>query len=252
MKFSSIRLVRILVGALSLCLFLWIWHVGSEAYGSFILPSPIDTWNKLYDIIQTEKLQSALIDSSRRAFISFLITVVFGTTLGIIAGLNPLLSAAIKPLVTLCLGIPPVAWIILALIWFGLGDGTPIFTVVISTFPILFSNAWSGMVSRDKKFDRLASVLGLAAWQRVIYITLPHLATYVFPAAILALAAAWKVTIMAEVLSATGGLGDQLAATRHTLDTAGTLALISIMTGILLIVQWSLLEPLRKRIEQWR
>lgn len=239
-------------GVTALVLFIAAWSWGAAIYGGFVLPTPAQTAARLVEMISNQQLGVALWDSARRAFIGFALALLAGTVLGVVAGLSKILRSAFKPLVIICMGVPPIAWIVLALLWFGMGDGTPVFTVFISTFPLLFVNALAGMSTQDARLQALAQVLELKPWQRLMDMTLPHLAAYIFPAAMLALASAWKVTIMAELLSASGGLGDALAATRNTLDTAGTLALMGAMTAILIAMEFCVLEPVRKRVERWR
>lgn len=249
---SATRLRHYLIGSATFMLFFALWFWAAYSYGSLILPSPLQTLERLIELLHTQNIRGALLDSGRRAFSGFALSLFAGTALGILAGLSHAMRSALKPLVIICMGIPPIAWIVLALIWFGLGDGTPIFTVFISTFPLLFTNSLAGMSTQDPHLKEMCRVFGLNRWQTMCDVVLPHLAAYIFPGAMIALASAWKVTIMAELFSASGGLGDQLAASRNTLDTSGTLALISIMTGILLIFQFCILEPVRRRIERWR
>ncbi len=241
-----------LAGVMAFVVFFALWFWASQRYGSLVMPSPLETAHRLGEMLLDPKVRDALLDSARRAFTGFMLALSAGTILGMLAGLSQTARSIFKPMVTICMGIPPIAWIVLALIWFGMGDGTPIFTVCIATFPLLFINTLAGMTTRDQHLRDMCFVFGLSRWQSMRDVVLPHLAAYIFPGAMLALASAWKVTIMAELFSASGGLGDQLAASRNTLDTSGTLALVVIMTGILLVFQFFILDPLRRKVEKWR
>ncbi|MDR1530468.1 MAG: ABC transporter permease [Burkholderiales bacterium] len=251
-KILYLRLRHYFVATITFAIFFALWFWASRNYGNLILPSPLETSSRLIEMLQTQNVRDALLDSGRRAFSGFALALFTGTLLGILAGLSQFMRSALSPLVIICMGIPPIAWIVLALIWFGLGDGTPIFTVCISTFPLLFTNALAGMTTQDPQLRDMYRVFKLSRWQVLCDVVLPHLVAYIFPGAMIALASAWKVTIMAELLSTSGGLGDQLAVSRNTLDVAGTLALVTIMTSILLIFQFFILEPTRRRIERWR
>ncbi|MBP0651715.1 ABC transporter permease subunit, partial [Mycobacterium tuberculosis] len=77
---------------------------------------------------------------------------------------------------------------------------------------------------------------------------LPHMLSYVFPALATALATAWKVAVMAEVLAGAGGIGDGLARARAEVDTAATMAWILVIVALLLGVERLALEPLRRRM----
>ena len=63
---------------------------------------------------------------------------------------------------------------------------------------------------------------------------------------------AWKVTVMAELLASTDGVGAALAASRSQLDTATTLGWITAVVGCLLVVEYGFLEPLKREVERWR
>jgi NitT/TauT family transport system permease protein len=81
---------------------------------------------------------------------------------------------------------------------------------------------------------------------------LPHVVSYLFPAWITALGTSWKVVVMAELLSSSDGVGAALAVSRSHLDTAATLAWIGAVVGLLLAVEYLLLEPIKREVERWR
>src|SRR5690606_41517585 len=61
-----------------------------------------------------------------------------------------------RPLVTVLLGMPPIAWLVLAMLWFGMGDATPVFTVFIACFPIVFAGAMQGTRTLDNQLKKVA------------------------------------------------------------------------------------------------
>jgi hypothetical protein len=67
---------------------------------------------------------------------------------------------------TVLLGVPPIAWIVLAMIWFGAGDGTVVAAVVIAATPIVFGAAAEGIATRERGLDDMARVFGASALQR--------------------------------------------------------------------------------------
>jgi len=81
---------------------------------------------------------------------------------------------------------------------------------------------------------------------------LPHVVSYLFPAWISALGISWKVVVMAELLSSADGVGAALAIARSQLDTAATMGWIVAIVGLLLAVEYLLLEPIKREVERWR
>jgi NitT/TauT family transport system permease protein len=77
------------------------------------------------------------------------LAVSTGSLLGLAAGVSMTASMMARPLVTVLLGTPPIAWLVLAMLWFGAGDGTPVFTVFIACFPVVFVGALQGARTLD-------------------------------------------------------------------------------------------------------
>ncbi|WP_228256211.1 ABC transporter permease subunit [Aliarcobacter butzleri] len=80
----------------------------------------------------------------------------------------------------------------------------------------------------------------------------PHIFSYIFPAYISALGMSWKIVVMAELLSSSDGIGANLAIARSQLDTPTALALVVIMIGSLLLIEYLVLEPIKREVESWR
>ena len=93
---------------------------------------------------------------------------------------------------------------------------------------------------------------GIGFWQKVRDLYFPHLFSYLFPAWVSALGMGWKIVIMAELLSSSDGIGASLAVARSHLDTPLALALVSTMVGVLLCVEYIILEPIKQEVESWR
>jgi NitT/TauT family transport system permease protein len=236
----------------SLFLFLALWDLGNRIYGSFILPSPQEAFAALGDLIARGAAQQQLGVTLYRAAAGLAVAVGFGTLLGIVAGLSMTAAMAARPLLTVLLGVPPIAWIVLALLWFGASDGTPIFTVAITTVPITFAAAMQGARTLDGDLRSMARAFRAPLLLRFTDVYLPHILSYVFPAWITALGMSWKVVVMAELLSTPDGVGAGLAAARINLDTAQTLAWILAVVSTLLAAEYLLLEPIKRHLERWR
>lgn len=228
------------------------WQAGHEIYGSFILPSPLETLQALYVIAQEPAFAKAARETAERSLIGFLLAVAVGTTTGAIAGYSFAAMRLMRPIVTVILGVPPIAWIVLALIWFGATGGTAVITVVVAALPISFAGGLEGVATRDRALGIMAQSFGAGAWLRFRTVTAPHLISYLFPAWTTTAGTAWKVTVMAELLSNAGGIGGELATARALFDIPRVMALIVAVVTFALITEYVLLHPLRDRLERWR
>src|SRR5690606_20471408 len=190
--------------------------------------------------------------TARRALIGFTLALVVGSVLGLIAGVSMTASMMSRPLVTVLLGTPPIAWLVLAMLWFGASDGTPVFTVFVASFPVVFVGALQGARTLDNNLRTMAEAFRVPRRMMFVDVYLPHVVSYLFPAWIAALGISWKVVVMAELLSTQDGVGAALAVSRSHLDTASTMAWIVAVVGLLLAVEYLLLEPIKREVERWR
>ncbi len=240
-------------GALaSLLLFCTAWELAGQYYGSLILPGPLNSFEQLLSLLATEEAVTDLIISAKRTFIGLGLAVFFGSVLGMLAGFSLTSAMLSRPLITLLLGMPPIAWLVLAMLWFGLSDATPIFTVFVACLPIVFAGAMQGTLTLDNHLHAVAKVFHLPWHMRLTDVYLPHIVSYLFPAWVVALGTSWKVVVMAELLSTSDGVGAALAVSRAQLDTATTLAWVIAVLVALLASEYLFLEPIKRHVERWR
>lgn len=228
------------------------WQAGHEFYGSFILPSPLETLHTLSVIIYEPQFIEAAKATAERSLVGFLLAVGVGTTAGVIAGYSHATMRLMRPIVTVILGVPPIAWIVLALIWFGPSGGSAVMTVVVAALPISFAGGLEGVATRDRALDAMARSFNAGAFLRFRSVTLPHLISYLFPAWTTTAGSAWKITVMAELLSNSGGIGGELATARALFDIPRVMALIVAVVAFAIITEYALLQPVRDRLERWR
>jgi NitT/TauT family transport system permease protein len=236
----------------SIFLFLGLWDLGNQVYGNLVLPSPKETFSTLFEMLKDESMINEILITTNRAVIGFSISLVFGTLLGLLSGLFVTASMMSRPIVTILMGMPPIAWIVLAMIWFGMGDMTVIFTVIVASFPIIFIGALQGTRTLEGDLKEMADSFHLSFKMKLFDLYFPHIFSYIFPAWIGALGMAWKIVVMAELLSANDGIGSALAIARSQLDTPTALALVVIMIGTLLLIEYIILEPIKREVESWR
>ncbi len=228
------------------------WQAGPELYGSFILPAPLETLHAVGAVLAEPEFARVAIETTLRAAAGFALAAGLGTAAGVAAGYSFAAMRLLRPIVTVLLGVPPIAWIVLALIWFGATGGSAVLTVVVAALPISFVGGLEGVATRDRALDAMARSFGAGPWQRFRTVTAPHLVSYLFPAWTTTAGSAWKVTVMAELLSNAGGLGGELATARVLFDIPRAMALVVVVVGFALLTEYALLHPVRDWLERWR
>lgn len=232
--------------------FLAAWQAGHEIYGSFILPSPGETFTAMGLLAARPDFFAILSQSVVRALTGFAIAAGIGTVAGVLAGYSFAAMRLMKPVVTVLLGVPPIGWIVLALIWFGSSGGTAVMTVIIASAPVSFAGALEGVAKRDRQLEVMAQAFGAPWFCRLCTVTMPHVLSYLFPAWTTTAGSAWKVTVMAELLSNSGGIGGELATARALFDIAQVSAWLTVTVALALLTDYGLLHLLREALERWR
>jgi NitT/TauT family transport system permease protein len=225
-----------------------VWQLVHVISGPFILPSLTETGAALIRVALNGEIGPAVVSTGTQALAGWLIAAAIGFSLGVLAGYIKPVGDALSPLTTMILGTPPIVWVVLALLWYGPGSIEPGFAVVMSTFPIIFAASLQGVRSRDANLDELARAFSVSRAMHTTDILLPQLWAHVLPALATALAYAWKVAIMAEVLGGGTGIGGRLETARANLDLPETMAWIAVILVFILISDGLLLLPLRRRL----
>ncbi len=228
------------------------WQAGHEIYGAFILPAPLATLGSLAALLTSPAVHAVAADTAVRALAGFALAASVGSLLGVAAGYSFAAIRVLKPMVTVILGVPPIAWIVLALIWFGASGGTVVATIVIAAVPIAFAGAVEGVATRDRSLEAMATAFGAGPLRRFRTVVVPHLVAHLFPAWTTTLGTAFKVAVMAELLANAGGVGGALARSRANLDVAEAMAWVVLVVAMLLAIEYGVLHPVRAALERWR
>jgi len=239
-------------GLAALSLLAALWQLGHEAYGDFILPAPLATVRAMGAILSDPKAWDIAALTSGRAVEGFVVAALAGALAGLVAGYSPATMRAARPLVTVVLGVPPIAWIVLAMIWFGSSNGTVVVTILIASAPLVFVGVAEGVTMRDRSLDDMARAFGAGPLRRLTTLGLRHVAAHLFPALAVSLGTAFKVAVMAELLANVGGIGGELARARANLDVAGALAWVMIAVAALIAFEYGIVHPVRSEFERWR
>src|SRR5690606_35568837 len=125
-------------GLAALALLAALWQAGHEAFGAFSLPAPLDTVHAAFRLLRDPASWRLLWLTTERALLGFLLSAVIGGVAGVLAGYSPATLRLAHPLLTIMLGVPPIAWIVLAMIWFGATHATVAVTILIAATPLVF------------------------------------------------------------------------------------------------------------------
>jgi NitT/TauT family transport system permease protein len=239
-------------GAPGVVLLIAAWQAINLVWGPFVLPSPWDSARAFVRLAGDGTLAIAALETALSAIGGFLAGTAIGLALGLAGGLSETVGRGLAPAVTLILGVPPIAWVVLSLLWFGSDGGGPAMTAALTIFPIVFAATVQGVRTADHALADMARAFGAGVAVGFLDVRLPQLLSHLFPALATAHGIAWKATVMAEVMGSGRGLGGALATARATLDLPAAMAVIGAAALLLLALDGLVLAPLRRRGERWR
>ena len=146
-------------------------------------------------------------ESLLRVIYGFGIASVVGIPLGILMGWSKIVRAIIAPFVEVLRPIPPLAWIPIAILWFGIGIKSAAFIIFLGAFFPILLNTISGVLSVDVRLIEAAKVLG--ARTRVVFVKIltPGSLPYVFTGLRIGLGVGWMTLVAAEFTGVKSGYG---------------------------------------------
>ncbi|WP_129600347.1 ABC transporter permease [Anaerophilus nitritogenes] len=130
---------------------------------------------------------------------------------------------------------PPISWLALGIIWFGLDGKATVFIVFIVSIPIMIINIVEGFENIDPKLIEMARIFHFSKRDVLFDIIFPSLKSYFKSGITIAVGLGWKLVIMGEVLSSSTGIGAQITNARLNIETGKVLAwtIIVILLGVL-------------------
>lgn len=151
-------------------------------------------------------LQDALA-STLRVLAGYVIATVLGVALGISIGWWRLAAKTLEPTLQLLRPIPPVSWIPLAIIWFGIADKPAIFLVFLGAFFSILLNTIHGVKSTDRDLIRAAAMMGASEGQMLRRVVFPGALPSIFAGLRIGIGSAWMLTVTAEMVAVKSGIG---------------------------------------------
>ena len=227
---------RVLPAALGIAGLLGTWQLIHGLTGALVLPSPLAVASRIVELAATPGTLGALGLTAADALGGLCAGGLVGILLGAAGGAVRPVGDALRPVMTIILGVPNIAWVVLALLWFGPQGLAPAFTVALTCLPVLFAGTWHGMRARDPDLADMARVFAFPPLMRATELALPQIGAHILPALATALGLAFKVAVMAEVLSGGSGVGGQIATARAYLETDLVLAWIVLIVAVLLLL----------------
>lgn len=203
---------RFVLYGISIATFLLAWDLIAvlKVLGDF-MPRPAEVVIRLgimmVDPLAGRTLPLHLWASLQRVFIGFAISVLIGVPLGLFMALNPYVNNVVKPVFDLLKPMPPISWISLSILWFGIGETSKVYIIIIGAIVPCVINSFNGIRLVDPELYDVVRMLGGKRRQEIWEVTFPAAFPAIFAGAQISLSVAWTCVLAAELVGAREGMG---------------------------------------------
>ena len=233
---------------LTAALLLAVWHYSVIWTATKVFPSPLSVEKGLVELAHKHVLWADIIDSLRRVATGFGLAAIIGIPFGLALGWYPALNQIFNPVLQILRPISPIAWIPVAIIFFGVGDKPATFLVFLGAFfPIVVACA-SGVSNVPSIYRRAGRNFGLSSPQILARVVFPAALPQILIGLRIALGIAWLVVVAGEMIAVDSGLGYLVIDSRNSgkrYDLVVAAMLIIGVIGLALDVIFRQVEKIR-------
>ena len=184
-----------------------------------LLPAPLAIAGTALDMLTSGELAAHLQTSILRVLEGFVLAGVLALLLGGAMGLSQRVFSLLNLTLQLLRPIPPIAWIPLAILWFGIEEGSKVFIIALGAFFPIFTNVLGGIRQTEKNFVELAKVLEAPRTKFIRQVVIPGALPYVATGLRTGLGYAWMCVVAAELSAGMRGIGYMLTDARAMMQT---------------------------------
>lgn len=231
-----------------------IWHfaVVLAQWPPYLLPGPLQVAETFWALLSSGVLLDYLLASVTRLFIGCAAGFVLAVLLGYAIGVSRIMDRIFSPIITITQPIPGIAWIPLAILWFGLGPMAVGFIIFLSAFFPIVMNTITGVRTIGNEYMKASRVFRFSPRMMLLDVILPGALPYIVTGTRIGFGYGWRALVAGEMIAASSGLGYMIFDARSYLKTD------EVIVGMLTIglfwaaVERCVLRPIEQRtIERW-
>lgn len=247
------RLNRIWPPLLVLAAIVLLWWAAIVHSGSLIFPSPRQVASGALELARDGTLWEHIVASLVRVATGFLLALVVALPLGLWMGRVDGAYRTLNPVFQIMRPISPIAWIPIAILWFGVGDVAPVFLIFLAAvFPLIVQTS-AGVHAIDARYLRAAENFGVPRAKLFRQVIVPAVLPEVLTGMRIALGVAWLVVVAAEMIVRSSGLGFLIMDARNAGNRYDLVVAAMIIIGLIGLG----LDALMRRLEglkqvRWR
>lgn len=188
-------------------LLFWKFLLDMHVIETVALPSPEKVAASFYKLISNGQIFKHISISILCVMEGYLLAALLGIILGIMIGLSQMLNRVTEFIIQLLKPIPPIAWIPLAIIWFGIGETSKIFLIFLGGFFPTFLNVIDGIRQTEHKLVEVSNVLEASRYRFIFKLVIPGALPSIMTGLRIGIGSAWVCVVAAELIAAESGIG---------------------------------------------
>jgi NitT/TauT family transport system permease protein len=243
---SKLPVVLSVIGGLLL------WQAVSQFFLPTFLPSPLTLLGIIVSIFSKPSAYLIIGKTLQRVVAGVVFSMFIGTALGLVMGLRRSVANFFDSWVMVLLTFPAISWAFLSVLWFGLSDIAPIFTVVLIVFPYVTMNVWEGTKALDKELTDMAAVFRANRSLLLRKVMVPQLMTYLFSSLRISFALSWKIALVSEAFGAGVGVGKELTYWFQASRADMMLAWGASFMALMVLIEMLVLRRWETQVFAWR
>jgi ABC-type nitrate/sulfonate/bicarbonate transport system permease component len=248
---SRARRAMLALVSLGAVLAVWTGLSGLGLVNTVLVPSPQDVARAALTAIRDGSLLTNAAASLSRVLEGFAVAMLIAIPLGVLMGVSRTARGLVDPLIELLRPVPPIAFIPLAILWFGIGEFSKVMIIAYGAFFPIFVNTMAGFRDVDLVHIRAAQTLGAQRYEIFKDVVLPSAFPQMVTGARLGMGMAFIVLVAAELVASSEGLGYLINDARFSFRT-DQIFVGMITIGLLgLVLNKGLLEA-ERRLLRWK
>ncbi len=230
-----------------------VWEIGcrSGVISSIVLPPPSEAFGAFMDLVRTGMLWKHLDASLYRLIVGWTAGTALGIVVGLMIGLSSLARAGLLQLVSALFAIPKIALLPLFVVWFGIGEGSKIATILFGTFFPTVIATYGGVDGVDRNLIRMGQSFGLSSRSIVRKIIIPGALPAILSGFRISASIAIVLLVAAEMIGARFGIGAYILTAGALFATDQLIAGVAILAVIGLVISW-LIGRAERYFLKWR
>jgi NitT/TauT family transport system permease protein/taurine transport system permease protein len=266
-RFGRQRLRKILLGAIPFLSLGTLWQLNAvfRWLEPIHVPSPAAVWSAIFTLQDgcpgvldalTQSpgclLTNHILSSMGRVGLSLVVGLPLGIALGVLAGIHRRLGNALEPVGVFANAISGIAWVPLAIVWFGVGWLTTLFILLNTVFWLVFFNTLLGVRGVPRVYENGVLTLGATRWKVITHVYIPGALPSIVTGIRMSMGFGWRALIAAEMIGGDRGLGFMLFVSAQEYKTEEVFLGVLVIAVIWMLTDRACLVPLERwTIERW-